>query len=67
MRCFRFTLPDHVLREMNRQQYKSAMRWLRLTARIVDKKINWPNLCRHINNVMTYGTSVIRESDLVRQ
>lgn len=37
---FRLVLPDRVLRTMNRQQYKEAMRWLRAVRRIVHTHIN---------------------------
>jgi hypothetical protein len=29
MKHFKFTLPDELVRTMNRQQYKAAMHWLR--------------------------------------
>ena len=42
--CFRFSLPDNIIREMNRQEYYAAMSWLRNCRRIVadriDAKIN---------------------------
>ena len=65
-RRFKFTLPDRIVRGMNRQQYKTASRWLRLSCRIVHDSINWEAFERHIRDVLIYGADKISYEDLLK-
>lgn len=54
-RGFRLTLPDDIVRKMNREQYKRVHRYLRKAARAIDETIDWDGLIRNIGNVLIYG------------
>lgn len=38
--CFTFSLPDNIIREMNRKEYYAAMSWIRKCRRIVADRID---------------------------
>ena len=65
-RRFKFTIPECVIRKMNRQQYKVAMRWLRFSARMVHDSINWVAFDKQIQNNILYGYSKINAEDLLK-
>ena len=55
MRRFSLKLSDSFVRTLNKQQYKDATHWLRLTARQLDKTIVWETLVGKTIDAMLYG------------
>lgn len=54
-RSFRLTLPDNIVRKMNRKQYKRVHSYLRKVARAIDETIDWDGLMRNIGDSLIYG------------
>ncbi len=63
-RGFKFTLPDKVIRSMNRKQYYTVMSWLRLCARKIHNETNWPTFNKYVVDMALYGQSSINRRDL---
>ncbi len=65
-KCFRFCLPNNLLRGMNQQQHKVTCSWLRYVARICDKKLDWDALNRRMFGVTMYGHNEIKVEDYLK-
>ena len=47
-RPFKLTVPDKILRRMNKTEYKQATQWLRYCAREVHQQIDYDEITRQI-------------------
>ncbi len=59
MRHFELTLKHELPRTTTRRVYKSISKWLRTSARIVEKAIDGDEVDRHIYNASVYGYSEV--------
>ncbi len=65
-RHFTFKLKDDIVRGMTRQQYKVATHYARLSARLIEAKINWDTVSKHLADVALYGRSEICLEDMLK-
>ena len=56
---FKLTLPDRVLRKMNRKEYYAEMHWSRTCRRAIEKKIDWSVVREASVDLARYGNCCI--------
>lgn len=64
-RCFSFKLKDEVVRGMNREQYKSAMHYLRWLAHYVHQSIDWDKYNQRMADALVFGRHEVFVGDLL--
>lgn len=65
-RCFKYVLPDSILRTMNREQYKSVMHWLRWVARYVHRNIDWDKYNQRLIDALVVGRHEVFCGDILK-